>query len=472
MKFHPVDLIALASIGMSLGFYFVLRSGRLSPALALDLGLIYWVIGSLGIDLSMYWGLLSVGLPMIGLSWVCVWILIFPLIVPNSPGKMLLAGLASACIGPISYLLAKEMTGAEPVAGWDSFFVFLPYFICVALAYVASRIIYRLGRDVHRAREMGSYQLVELLGGGGMGEVWLARHRLLTRPAAIKLVRPELLAMKPDETDQKAAIARFEREAQATATLRSPHTVELYDFGVTDDGCFYYAMEFLEGLDLEKLVKRGGPLPAERTVNILEQACRSLYEAHRKGIVHRDIKPSNVFLCQLGCHYDFVKILDFGLVKTKTRENETQTVSLTGAGIVTGTPAYMPPELASGSKSIDGRSDIYSLGCVAYWLLTGQLVFEGATPLEIIIQHLQEQPPPPSARTEMEIPEELDRIVLTCLAKNPDDRPQDARLLARMLHDCPLPRHWTEADAERWWGLHRPGKRAELQGDRVTLVSG
>jgi len=460
LTYWPIDAVAICAIGISLVFYVILRRSCLNYALALDLGLVYWVIGALGIDLGMYYALLSFGLPIIGLSWVCIWIVIFPLIVPNSPGKMLLAGLACACMGPVAYLLAKEMTGAQPAPGWDPFFVFLSYFVSVALAYVAARVIYRLGRDVHKAREMGSYELVELLGRGGMGEVWLAKHRLLTRPAAIKLVRPDLVAIKGGEAEQRAAIKRFEREAQATASLRSPHTVELYDFGVTEDGSFYYAMEFLEGLDLERLVKRVGPLPAERVVYILGQACRSLYEAHRQGIIHRDVKPGNIYLCQLGCHYDFVKVLDFGLVKTSASAEQSQTATLTKVGIVTGTPAYLAPELASGHKTIDGRSDLYSLGCVAYWLLTGQLVFEGATPLEILIQHLQESPIPPSARTELEVPEALDRIVLQCLAKDPEDRPADARVLSQLLSGCRFGRVWTEEEAERWWTLHRPARTA------------
>jgi len=453
--FTPIEAITLASIGVSLVFYLILRRGSLDPALALDLGLVYWVIGALGIDLTLYNALLIRGLPMVGLSWVCVWVMMFPVIVPNRPGKILLGAFVCACMGPVSYLIAKEMTGAPQPPNWDWFVVFMPYYLSVPLAYLCSTIVYRLGRDVHRARELGSYELVELLGRGGMGEVWLAKHRLLTRPAAIKLIRPELMSSKGGEE-----IRRFEREAQATASLRSPHTVELYDFGFTENGSFYYAMEFLDGLDLERLVKQRGPMPAERVVYILGQACRSLFEAHSQGIIHRDIKPSNIFLCQLGCHYDFVKVLDFGLVKTKTTTDGRQTTSLTKAGVVTGTPAYLAPEMASGRRPADGRADLYSLGCVAYWLLTGRLVFEGPSALDIIVQHLQKTPVPPSARTELEVPKALDQIVLRCLAKNPEDRPADARVLAALLAACPLPRPWTEEDAERWWKLHRPGTPA------------
>src|SRR5262245_24008926 len=220
---------------------------------------------------------------------------------------------------------------------------------------------------------MGSYHLVELLGRGGMGEVWRGEHRLLKRPAAIKLVRPELLGANSD-ADSHDMLRRFEREAQATAALSSPHTIRLFDFGVTSDRTFYYVMELLAGRDLESLVREFGPVPADRALFLLRQACHSLADAHARGLVHRDVKPANIYTCRMGLEYDFVKVLDFGLVKFADRTAMQQTL-MTAAHTTTGTPAYMAPELILGEADIDRRADVYALGCVAYYLLTGQLVF-------------------------------------------------------------------------------------------------
>jgi len=279
-----------------------------------------------------------------------------------------------------------------------------------------------------KVREMGSYKLTELLGMGGMGEVWRAEHRMLARPAAIKLVRSEI----GGRTDEQTATLhrRFEREVQATTALRSPHTVAVYDYGTTGDGCFYYVMELLNGFDFETLIQRFGPQPPERVLSFLLQACDSLAEAHSAGLIHRDIKPKNLFVCRLGLHYDFVKVLDFGLVKSAASSGDSQS-QLTLDGTTTGTPAYMSPEMALGDKNMDARSDIYSLGCVAYWLLTGQLVFKGNTPTAVLLAHVQNPPIPPSQRSELEIPEDLERVILTCLEKDPTRRPQGAQELSQ-----------------------------------------
>jgi serine/threonine protein kinase len=282
---------------------------------------------------------------------------------------------------------------------------------------------------VTRAREMGSYRLGELLGRGGMGEVYLASHRMLARPAAIKLIRPEVLAAG-DAALAQTAIARFRREAEAAARLRSPHTVELYDFGVTEDGTFYLVMELLEGRTLERLVREEGPLGPARVIDILRQVCESLAEAHSYGLVHRDIKPANIHLGRLGLREDFVKVLDFGLVRSFDGAGQD---SVTGAAEMTpGTPAYMAPEMAN-ERVVDGRADLYSLGCVAYYLLTGRLVFQGDTPLQTIIKHLQQPPEPPSRAAARPIPPDLDALVLACLAKRPEERPATAMEVAERL---------------------------------------
>jgi serine/threonine-protein kinase len=263
-----------------------------------------------------------------------------------------------------------------------------------------------------------------------MGEVYLATHRMLARPAAIKLIRPEVLASGDGKLAQSAAV-RFRREAEAAAKLRSPHTVELYDFGVTEDGALYLVMELLEGITLETLVRRQGPQPAARVVHILRQVCDSLEEAHSHGLIHRDIKPANIHLGRMGLRDDFVKVLDFGLVKTMGGGDGDDPLA-SAAGLTPGTPAYMAPEMGH-DPAPDGRSDLYSLGCVAYYLLTGRLVFQADTPLQMILMHVQQLPVPPSERLGKPVPAELERLVLACLAKRPADRPRSAAALAAAL---------------------------------------
>jgi serine/threonine-protein kinase len=329
-----------------------------------------------------------------------------------------------------------------------------PYVLVVIMAYVAARVVYALGTEVGRARELGSYRLVERLGQGGMGEVWRAKHSMLARPAAIKLIRPSLLAGGiPAVSDDMQR--RFEREAQAIARLRSPHTVNLFDFGVAPDGAFYYVMELLEGLDADSLVRRHGPIPADRTIYLLRQVCHSLSEAESCGLVHRDIKPANIFLCRYGEEYDFVKVLDFGLAKAAHDGVDTG-MTLTRDVVVRGTPAFIAPEQALGAAAIDGRADIYATGCVAYWLLTGRLVFTADTPMGLLLHHAKTAPTPPSALTELPIPTRLEQLVMSCLAKDPADRPQSARELSRRLGELDGSNDWTQERARAWWGIHQP----------------
>jgi serine/threonine-protein kinase len=289
-----------------------------------------------------------------------------------------------------------------------------------------------------------------------MGEVWRARHRLLARPAAIKLIRP----LAAPSMIGSEAVSRFEREAQAIASLRSPHTVDLFDFGIADDGTFYYVMELLDGLDAEKIVNRFGPMPAGRVIHVIRQVCHSLSEAESISLVHRDIKPANIMLCRYGEDYDFVKVLDFGIAKAigapANAEAMPTIAALTAEHVVRGTPAFIAPEQVLGGHPVDHRADIYGIGCLAYWLLTGQLVFTGETPMQLLVRHAQATPDPPSARTELPIPKELDAIVLACLAKDPADRPQSARELAARLDALPVRSEWTPELARAWWETHQP----------------
>lgn len=313
--------------------------------------------------------------------------------------------------------------------------------------------IFRLRQQVDKALELGQYTLGRKLGEGGMGVVYEAQHKMLARPAAIKLIRPENLANSTLASAKLSTVlGRFESEARATARLQSPHTISIYDYGRTDRGEFYYVMELLIGVDFESLVVRFGPVNPARVVMLLRQACHSLAEAHQEGMVHRDIKPANLYTCRKGLELDFVKILDFGLVKEQQEGGSGQTIE----GTIIGTPAYMAPEMVMAKPDIDGRADLYALGCVAYWMLCGQMVFEGETAMGIAAKHVSEDPTPPSKRTETPIPPELERIVLQCLEKKADDRPADAMVLDRMLRDTGLGLEWDEERAARWWETHLP----------------
>jgi serine/threonine-protein kinase len=370
-----------------------------------------------------------------------------------------LASLASVSAVPvvIATMLARDKTSQslEPV----EFFLGLvfPYLLVVSMAYVGARVVYHLGTEVKRARELGSYRLEEKLGQGGMGEVWRAHHQMLARPAAIKLIRPSV------ERGGRAiisedAIRRFEREAQVIARLRSPHTVEIFDFGRTDDGAFYYAMELLDGLDDDALVRRYGPLPPERAIHVLRQICHSLSEAQSHGLVHRDIKPANIFLCRYGEELDFVKVLDFGIVRAVRDAAEVDS-AVTQDHVIQGTPAFMAPEQALGG-AVDGRADIYATGCVAYWLLTGEFVFTADTPTAMVMHHVRTPPAPPSSRGQSAIPRALDDLVLACLEKDLTNRPQSARELAKRLATIEGATAWTEDRAREWWTTVQPTVRA------------
>jgi len=431
-------------------------SGRFSPKTVLDLGLIFEVAAALLISCAESSYPLAPHELVRGQSAVSIWVVLFVLVVPVSLGKATIAALATACMGPLGMMVNIVVTGV-PVPTIEQWIMFYASsFLMVAAAVILSRYIYNLGAHYSRQTELGSYELIELIGRGGMGEVWKARHRLLVRKAAIKLIRPETLG-GGSQGDVDAARLRFEREAKATATLHSPHTVAIHDYGVTDDGAFYYVMELLEGLDLEALVEKYGPLPPNRVIWILRQACDSLAEAHAAGLTHRDVKPRNIFLCRLGLNFDCVKVLDFGLVKIRGADQ----VRLTREGVTTGTPAYMAPEMAMGHFEIDGRADIYALGCVAYWLLTGKLVFNSTTPLGMALEHIKTMPTPPSQHSEIEIPAELDQIVLRCLEKKPSDRPQSVRELSRALARVPVTPAWSNELAEEWWRIHLPPAAAD-----------
>ncbi len=450
---EPMDLFGLGLIFVASGVVYVsCTSPRVSARRALDLGLLYEVVVAFVIGVMANQIAWPEGAIMPAFSPVSIVILAFPLIVPGQPRKILLASLAAAAMNPLTLWLMTLLGRPFPEIGQLLARTF-PDLIAVAVAWIAAQYLYRLGAEVSRARQLGSYELTTLIGAGGMGEVWRARHSMLAREAAIKLIRPDRLGASEEERDR--LVRRFEREAQATASLRCPHTIVVYDFGVADDGTFFYVMELLEGLDLGTLVDQHGPVEPERAVHILRQLCDSLREAHERGFVHRDIKPQNLFLGRLGAARDFVKVLDFGLVTSSPLEGAAAS-SLTLDGHVAGTPGFMAPEVARGDGEIDACADVYAVGCVAYQLLTGAPVFARETPVAMLLAHLTEPPLSLQERCEVPIPEELEAIVMRCLEKDPAVRYPDAGALWDAVDAIGLADLWTDRDAAAWWDLHHP----------------
>ena len=460
LPYLPAPAVGFTTVGLALAAgiaMIAITRSRWSAEAVLDAGMVFQVLGALSVSIAEQ----SVERPGMSISFVCIWILTFTM-VPVSPRRAAVAAFASALTGPIALLLNIAI-GARawptPSVGVMQFF---PSLMAAVVAVISNKVVYGLGTQVRNAKQLGSYQLVEMLGQGGMGEVWRAEHQSLIRPAAVKLLRHEL-ATHLNHSELQAMNLRFQREVQATALLTSPHTVAVYDFGQTNDGNLYYVMELLNGLDAESLVKKHGPQPAERVIGILLQASESLAEAHYRDLVHRDIKPANLFLCAIGMRVDFVKVLDFGLVRDMHSG-----LSLTIDGSVSGTPAYLAPEAAAHNK-FDSRGDIYALGCVAYWLLTGTLVFEGETAAAVMAAHIRDQPEPPSRRTELPIPPDLEALVMQCLEKDPDKRPQSAVELIKRLDAIELATPWTLERAHAWWRTHLP----DLLGKaRATCLGG
>ena len=423
---------AIAFTAVPLALYVLGRAGRLSGRRFLDVSVGFYVFSVIGL--------------MQGsghMLWPYAWTLFFVSVVPLSLVRVLWAVPLALASGPALRLLGGTPVGAIP---WST--LLGEGAIVATLAGVTAHVLTRLGRDVSEARDMGSYRLEQKLGAGGMGEVWLAHHERLARPAAVKLLRPEALgAQSLSEIDSLRR--RFEREAQTTASLRSPHTVQLYDYGMTESGTLYYAMELLDGLTLEQLVRRHGPLPPARVCAILVQICESLAEAHDAGLIHRDIKPDNIMLCRLGGRADFVKVLDFGLVKRRCAFPADPNLTLEGA--VAGTPAFIAPEIMTDAGDVDARADLYSLGCVAYWLLTGRLVFDAPTAMGLALAHVGDEPIPPSRYAPEPVPAALEAIVMECLAKSPADRPASAAQLGERIAATGLADGWPPSAARRWW---------------------
>ncbi len=460
-------MAGLASVRLSLlGVFFmagalftIQRNGWTKKETLLNLGMFFQVYVAFAI------AMLETSRPwtdevVLGHSALAIWLSICGLLLPNTPMKAGLSAILAASMWPAAYYFNLWLYGFDPLplnrlAVW-----LFPNYVMAIWMFILNKRIFEMQITQVKAEELGSYQLDYLIGRGGMGEVWRARHKMLARDAAIKLIRADVLA-GVNARQENIMRKRFEREARATASLRSPHTVALFDFGHTKDNTFYYVMELLDGIDLQSLVERYGPLHPGRVVNILIQVAESLEEAHRAGLVHRDIKPRNLFLAKMGMQYDFSKVLDFGLVKTNMVQDASM---MTLDGVATGTPAYLPPEIALGESKIDGRADLYSLGCVAHYLLTGQLVFSELTPTALALAHVQKPVVPLSERTELPIPPALEMVVVQLLEKKPENRPRSAQELQRRLRaiarEIPA---FTQDDAAVWWQTNLPETAARIQ---------
>lgn len=323
----------------------------------------------------------------------------------------------------------------------------------LAISGVASQVIYGLRAQVAQAQRLGQYVLDEKIGEGGMGVVYRARHALLRRPTAIKLVLPDRAPAQ--------LLLRFEREVQLTAKLNHPNTVSIYDYGRTPEGVFYYAMEYLDGIDLEELVRRFGPQSPSRVASILQQVGGSLAEAHSVGLVHRDIKPANIILCDRGALPETAKVVDFGLVKDVSNLGRGKP-TLSSVNAIIGTPLYLAPESILTPDTVDGRADLYALGAVGYYLLTGQPVFTGSSVVEVCAQHIHAPPLPPSLRLGSPVPEALEALILHCLKKDPADRPRSALDALSALETSGVP-PWSRDDSAAWWRVHGPAAKVRTR---------
>ncbi|OQX70167.1 MAG: hypothetical protein B6A08_01440 [Sorangiineae bacterium NIC37A_2] len=429
--------ITLAETGvlLDMSMFLVVRLKNFSDTQVLRFGLAYQLFRAFTLSLSPS---PSPDPPL--LSWAAFASIIVPLTLPPHGvlGRVMpiLAALTQP-LGMFGLSLTREI---HPEYIFRSTMVAL---FAGTAGYWCSELIRRIRAD--EPRHAGSYNLVRKIGEGGMGEVWMAEHRYLLRPAALKLIP----AARHESRKKRAeALRRFRREAQVTALLTSPHTVRVFDYGITDTGLYYYVMEHLVGIDLQRLVQIYGPLSPGRACYLIRQVADSLGEAHQAGLIHRDVKPGNIMIVRAGQQYDFVKVLDFGLVGIGQATGELSTI--TREGMMTGTPAFISPEMVRGD-AVDGRADIYSLGCVLFFLVTGRLVFPGMPPTAMALAHAHEKPPSPKEVAKQPIPDDLEELILLCLEKYPDARPATARELAIRLGALGCAHDWTAYDAENWW---------------------
>jgi eukaryotic-like serine/threonine-protein kinase len=440
--------VAVAGIVLSLALFGVTRLPKVPAHNVTDLGNVYLFAISLALGLLRHTEQSSSSELLRQVSPVVIPILAFGALIPSVPSKSLAVLLVAAAMDPLGMFL---MRGHTHYSVGQLVVVMASPIMAALIARQISKVVHHLTEGIVKAREVGSYKLVERLGVGGMAEVWRANHRMLRRPAAVKLIRPKVL-VDHGPADSERLLRLFTREVRTTASLRSPHTIQVYDFGITREGAFYYVMELLDGIDLMTLVERYGAQPAERVASLMKQVCHSLREAHERNFVHRDIKPANILTCTVGGDYDFVKVLDFGLVLDRHLTSE----ELEDEKQFVGTPAVMAPEMLRFQAPVDARADLYALGCVGYWLLTGKRVFEAQTRADMLVMHAHQKPVLPSKRIDRPVHPGLEALVMQCLEKNPNKRPQTARELSDALSALQFEHPWTEERARLWWKQHRP----------------
>ena len=403
--------------------------------------------------------------PNIASFWVLI-ILCYSIFIPNTWSRALMVltsfGLIPLLAIGIAYYRSPEFAALMHNEDFDGTLIehFLIMAIAISTGTFGVRAIGALRKEAFVAKQLGQYRLRQMLGSGGMGEVYLAEHQMMKRPCAIKVIRPE-------KAGDPQVLARFEREVQATAKLSHWNSIDIYDYGRTADGTFYYVMEFLPGHNIGELVRDYGPLPAGRVVYLMRQVCEALTEAHGHGLVHRDIKPANIFCAYRGGMFDVAKLLDFGLAKPLT---DVQESGLTQEGTITGSPLFMSPEQATGGPDVDERSDIYSLGAVMYLMTTGKPPFDYAAPLKVLVAHASETPVSPR-ELNPEIPVELDEIIMRCLEKQPEDRFQDAATLQEQLEQIPLTDRWSSKRASEWWNCNGCPKRKAMAAEAVEMAA-
>jgi len=430
-------------------WYFALHRGQPSIEVLYRIDLLFIMIIGVAFGISTYYSCDQRANVYSGFIWHTFAVFTRVVILPSSGRRTTAVTAASfvplmvsAVAQSIYYPEQLELAPAAFIVGSGLFAV-----VATLLARTGSQVIYGLRRQINAAMQLGQYTLEDKIGEGGMGAVYRARHAMLRRPTAVKLL--------PIDRYGAEGIERFEREVQHMSRLTHPNTVAVFDYGRTPDGVFYYAMEYLDGVDLETLVRREGPLPPARVIHILRQICGALDEAHSMGLIHRDIKPANVLLCQRGRKPDVAKVVDFGLVKEMTHKS-----SDSAPVTITGTPAYLAPEAVTQPSKIGPQSDLYSLGALAYYLLTGALVYEAKTSVLMCLQHVTAEPVPPSQRAGIELPADLEALIMQCLAKDPARRPDSALALRTSLTRLPAYRDWDETAALEWWREFTLGRAA------------
>jgi eukaryotic-like serine/threonine-protein kinase len=398
--------------------------------------------------------------PLIATSFVLTYVLIIRAAFVPTQAKH--TALLTALIGAPLVLVAYQagtgtVTFGGPTAAALAIGAATQWFVTVCVCSLISKVIYGLRQEVHEAQRLGQYTLESIIGEGGMGVVYRASHAMLRRPTAIKLLAVDRAGA--------ASLERFEREVQLTAQLTHPNTITIYDYGRTADGVLYYAMELLDGATLEEVVEIDGPQPPARVIRIMEQVAGALGEAHSIGLIHRDVKPANIVLCRKGGELDVAKVVDFGLVKELDKRHA---VTVSQEGTISGTPLYMAPEILTESNAASARSDLYALGAVGYYLLTGEHVFGGKTVIEVLGHHLHSSPIPPSQRLGDPVPEDLERVILDCLDKDPSKRPQSAAELRQRLEACDSVSRWMQKSAEKWWAIHGATLDSTRRQDRAS----